>query len=109
MIDVGSLRRVVDEGLTVREGLLEEALANTLVHNNQGDLGWIILTLLALEEAVLLLDDLVQLLKLEVDHLLTHGITNTVTVDENVVWHLARIEITVALERPHEVVRQDSG
>jgi hypothetical protein len=83
-------------------------LANTLVHDDQGDLGWVILTLLAIEEAVLLLDDLIQLLKLEVDHLLAHGITNTITVDENVIWHLARVEITVALERPHEVVGQDS-
>jgi len=67
------------------------------------------LALFALEETILFLDDLVELLKLKVNNLLTHGITDTITVDEDVVWHLSLVELTVALERPHEVVGQNRG
>lgn len=63
----------------------------------------------ALEETILFLNDLVELLKLKVNNLLTHGITDTITVDEDVVWHLSLVELTVALERPHEVVGQNRG
>lgn len=67
------------------------------------------MALFALEETILFLDDLVELLKLKVNNLLTHGITDTITVDEDVVWHLSLVELTVALERPHEVVGQNRG
>jgi len=89
--------------------LLEEALAHTLVDDNQCHLGRVVLALFALEETILFLDDLVELLKLKVNNLLTHGITDTITVDEDVVWHLSLVELTVALERPHEVVGQNRG
>ena len=88
---------------------MEEALAYTFVDDDQSHLRWVVLTFLTVEEAVLLLNDLVQLLKLKINDLLTHGITNSITVDENVVGHFTRIEFTVALERSHEIVRQNSG
>lgn len=109
LVDVGALRRVIDESLAVLVRLLEESLSHTLVDNDEGDLGRVVLTLLALEEPILLLDDLVQLLKLKVDNLLAHGVAHAVTVDENVVGHLAIVELAVALERPHEVVGQNRG
>ena len=86
---------------------MEEALADTFVDDDQCHLWWVVLTFFTVEEAVLLLNDLVQLLKLKINDLLTHGIADTVTVDENVVWHFTRIKFTVALEGSHEVVRQN--
>ena len=41
--------------------LLEESLSDTLVHDDERDLGWVVFTLLTVEEAILLLDDLIQL------------------------------------------------
>jgi hypothetical protein len=105
LVDVGALGWVVDEGLPIRLGLLEETLANALVYDDQRDLRWIVLTLLTLKETIFLLNDLVELFKLEVNYLLTHRVANTVTVDKNVVGHLALVELSVALEGSHEVVR----
>lgn len=88
---------------------MEEALADTFVDDDQCHLWWVVLAFFTVEEAVLLLNDLVQLLKLKINDLLTHGIADTVTVDENVVWHFTRVKFTVALEGSHEVVRQNGG
>jgi hypothetical protein len=105
LIDVGALGWVINEGLAVGMGLLEETLANALVYDDQRDLRWVVLALLTFIEAIFLLNDLVKLIKLKVDNLLTHRVTNTVTVDENVVGHLALVELSVALKGSHEVVR----
>ncbi len=59
LVDVGALGWVVDEGLPIRLGLLEETLANALVYDDQRDLRWIVLTLLTLKETIFLLNDLV--------------------------------------------------
>jgi hypothetical protein len=61
LIDVGSLRWVVNESLPVLMSLWEESLSDTLVHDDERDLGWVVFTLLTVEEAILLLDDLIQL------------------------------------------------
>lgn len=98
LVHVGALRRVVDEVLAIRLGLLEEALAYTLVHDNQGDLGLGHLDFGALVVTVLLADDLVQLFELEVNNLLAHRIADTVSVNENVVWHLTLVVLAIALE-----------
>lgn len=113
LVNVGSLGRVVDEGRTgVSLSLLEESLANSLVHDDQGDLGLLNLdrSLALLErrlvfrvETVFFLYDLVELVELVVDDLLAHGITYTIPVDEDVLGHLA-IEVAVALEGALEVV-----
>jgi hypothetical protein len=65
VINIGSLWRIGNGGLT----LLEESLSNTLVDNDQGMFwkGWIICL-----EAILLLDNLGQLLQLMADNLSSH-------------------------------------
>lgn len=59
LIDVGSLRWVINESLAVLMSLLEKSLTDTLVHDDERDLGWVVFTLLTVEETVFLLDDLV--------------------------------------------------
>lgn len=59
LVHIGTLGWVVDEGLPILLSLLEESLANTLVDNNQSDLGCGQLLLGVLVVAVLLVDDLV--------------------------------------------------
>jgi hypothetical protein len=61
LIDVGSLRWVINESLAVLMSLLEKSLTDTLVHDDERDLGWVVFTLLTVEETVFLLDDLIQL------------------------------------------------
>lgn len=104
LVDISTLGRVVDESLPVLLRLLEESLTDPLIYNNERYLGRIIFSFLTVVEAVLLLDDIVQLFELKVDHLLAHRVADTVTVDEDVVWHCAFVEVAVALERSHEVV-----
>ncbi len=72
LVNVGALRRVIDESLAVLVGLLEEALAYALINNDECYLWRIVFALLAVIEAVLLLNDFVQLLELKVNDLLTH-------------------------------------
>jgi hypothetical protein len=59
LIDVGSLRWVINESLAVLMSLLEKSLTDTLVHDDERDLGWVVFTLLTVEETVFLLDDLI--------------------------------------------------
>ena len=53
--------------------------------------------------------NLLQLLKLEVNDLLAHGIANTVTINENVVWKGSAIVLTVCLKGTSEVLLEDVG
>ena len=109
-IDVGSLRRVVNEHVVIvvviAWELLEEALSHTLVHNDEGDVR-MLLAGRVLVSGVLHLDNAVELGQLLVDDLLAHGVTDTVTVDEDVARHGPVVELAVALEGALEVVRQD--
>lgn len=106
-IDVRSLGRVVNEVLSVVAwSLLEESLSDSLVHNNQRDFRMGLCSILTVS-SVLDRDDAVELLELLVDDLLTHGITDTITVDEDMARHDAIVELTVGLEGAREVVRQD--
>lgn len=104
LVDICTLGRVVDESLPVLLRLLKESLTDPLIYNNERYFGRIIFSFLTVVEAVLFLDDFVQLFELKVDHLLAHRVADTVTVDEDVVWHCAFVEVAVALERSHEVV-----
>jgi len=133
-VNVSTLRGVLDELVTLGSlSLLEESLSDTLVHNDQGDLrrldgsrSFFVLLLLGrgfsrtsgvlsvgfiflgLEDAVLLSDDFMELVELLVNDHLSHGITDTITVDEDVLGH-GVIEVTVALEGALEVVGEDTG
>jgi len=128
-IDVSTLRRVLDELITLGSlSLLEESLSNTLVDDDQGDL-WrldrsrlFILFLffgrsftstsgilsvssifLLLENAVLFGNNLMELVKFLIDDHLSHGITNTISVDEDMLRH-GVVEVTVTLEGTLEIV-----
>jgi len=108
IVDVGTLGRVVDVWLLaiVLLSLLEESLANTLVHDDQRDLRGsysVFFRNAFLADGVLHSHNLVELGEFLVNDLLAHGITDTITVDENVLWHLV-VEIPVALEGTLEVV-----
>jgi len=108
-VDVGTLRRVVDKVLTVVTGsLLEESLSHTLVHNDQGDFRDGLSGGLRIA-SVLHGDDAIELLQLLVNDLLAHGVTDTVTVDEDVGGEASVVELAVGLEGAREVVRQDGG
>lgn len=113
VVNVGTLGRVVDVGrlAVVLLSLLEESLANTLVHDDQCDLRGLLLVLfrnVILADAVLKCHNLVKLGEFLVNDLLAHGITDTITVDEDVLGHLT-VEVPVALEGTLEVVGQDGG
>lgn len=120
IVDVGSLGRVLDELVALLSlSLLEESLTNTLVYDDQGNFWFdirldfnffvllfrLFLGLSFLEETIFLIDDLVQLVEFLVDDHLSHGITDTITIDENVFWHRI-VKVLVALERSLEVIRQ---
>lgn len=133
-IDVSALRGVLNELIALGGlSLLEESLSDTLVHNDQSNLGrldrsgsllvllllgggfsrtggilGIGLVFLSLEDAVLLSNDLVKLVELFVNDHLSHGIADTITVDEDVLRHGA-IEVAVTLEGALEVVGEDTG
>lgn len=61
------------------------------------------LILLLLEKPVLLCHNLVKLIKLFVNNHLAHTVSNTVSVDEDVLGHRS-IEVTVTLESTLEVI-----
>lgn len=107
LVDVGALRGVVNEGRALlARGLLEEALADALVHNDQGDLGWRhSLCFIIFEQTVFFLHDLVELFQFILNYLSAHRISNTVTVNKNVFWHRL-VVITVALEGALEVITE---
>ena len=78
-------------------------MTDTLVHNDEGDIGRglrrrIIIT------AILHLNNPVQLFKLLVNDLLSHGVTNAISVDEDMARHSSIVEVTVGLETAREVV-----
>ena len=85
MIDIGSLRWVENLTLSIAgtAGLLKESLAHTLVNNDESDF-WKRKAFSL--RVVLVCEYHLKLVELELDHLLTHGITNTITIDEDVVW-----------------------
>ena len=103
-VDVGSLRRVVNEVLAVIAWcLLEEALADTLVHDNEGDIGRGLRRTVVIT-TIFHLNNSVQLFKLLVNDLLSHGVTNTISVDKDMARHGSIVKVTVGLETAREVV-----
>lgn len=97
-IDVCSLGWVIDEVLSVVScGLLEESLSDSLVNDDQSDLRVGLSRNIGIT-GVLHGDDAIELLELHVNNLLAHGITDTITIDEDVFGHGVVIEIAVGLE-----------
>lgn len=103
-INVCTLRRVVDEVLSIVAcSLLEESLADSLVHDDQGNVRMRFGLSLRVT-AVLHGDDAVELLKFLIDDLLAHGVTDTITVDEHMAGQFAIVELTVGLEASSKVI-----
>ena len=106
-VNIGSLRRVIDEVLALRSiGLLEEALSDALVDDDESDIGRGLSRSLIIT-AILHGHDAVELSKLLVNDLFAHRVTDTVTVDKDVTWHGSVVELTIRREGALEVVRQD--
>lgn len=111
LINVGTLRRIVNESLVLLIlGLLEEALTHALIDNDQGDLGPLsLVSVVCSIHAILFSNDGIELLELKIDDLLAHGITDTITVDEDVSWHLAAVEVAIGSERALEIIREHAA
>jgi hypothetical protein len=90
VVDIGTLRRVQD----LVRALLKESLANALVDNDQGNVRQGLAFCLGI---ILVSKDLLELVELVLNDLLSHGVTDTVSVDEDVIWELSAIVITVSL------------
>lgn len=108
MVNVSSLRRIENVrlmGAWLSLGLLEESLSHTLVDDNKSDL-WKRIDAFSLG-IILVSHDLLELIKLELDDLLAHGVTNTITVDEDVIWKLALIVVAICLKSASVVLLQD--
>lgn len=106
MVDIGTLRRVEDLALlvTTTASLLEEPLSDTLVHDDQSHVGKGVALVL---RVVLVSKDLLKLVQLELDDLLSHGIADTITIDEDVVRQCAAVVVLVGCESAAEVLLQD--
>ena len=103
-INIGALRRVVDEvPAVVALRLLEESLAHALVNDDQSDLGQL-LSRVVFISSVLDAHDAVKLSQLLINDLLAHGVTDTVTVDKDMPGQGAVVELTIGGERSGEVV-----
>ena len=97
LIDIGTLRRVGNLGILAG---LEESLSNTLVDNDQGMLWklslWDVTTIFCN-------NNLVKLLKLVADDLGSHGVSDTISIDENVIWKRTVVVVSESLESTLEV------
>lgn len=101
LINVGSLRRVQYSVAF----LLEESLSDPLVDDNQGDLGSLVLVLAVV--SVLLVDDHFDLRQFVVENLLSHGISHTISVDEDVLRQGSFVVFAVGLEAVEKVFAKD--
>lgn len=97
LINVGSLRRV--QNLVVC--LLKESLSHALIDDDECDMG---------ERATLRLgvifvgQDFLELIKFEADDLLAHRVTDTITIDEDVVGQRAAVVVAISRQSTAEVI-----
>jgi len=63
LINISALRRVINKCLTILISLLEESLTNSLVHYDESNLWWVILSFFTGIETIFLLDNLIKLFK----------------------------------------------
>jgi hypothetical protein len=97
LIDIGSLRWIVD----ISSLLLKESLSYSFVDNDQGNVRRLILFQF---KFVLFSNNLIKLLELKFNYLFSHWITDTVSVDENLVGHGIIIVFSVNSECTGEVL-----
>lgn len=74
---------------------MEEPLSHSLVHDDQGMLRnlWIF-NFLSVLERILLQNNLVKLFKFVSNNLLSHGIADTISVDDDVVWEFTVVVLS---------------
>ena len=103
LVNVCALWRIRDASVGTH---LEESLSHSFVHDNQGVLrqDW----LFRWVKAILLLHDLFELFKLMTDNLSSHGVSDSVSVDEDVIWQLSLVVISECLEGTLEVLLKHS-
>jgi hypothetical protein len=106
VVHIGTLRRVEDlrSMLGATRSLLKESLSHTLVNDDQGNMGKNVTLALGV---VLISEDLLKLVELELDNLLSHGVTDTITIDEDVVWQVATVEVLIGGKGASEVLLKD--
>lgn len=104
LVHIGTLRGVEDSTSLVAWGLLEESLSDSLVNNGESDLRQFVALSL---RVVLVSKNLLKLIELKLDDLLAHGITNTISVDEDVVWQES-VEVLVGLKSTAEVLLKNA-
>ena len=104
LVDVGSLRRIDDASLGAS---LEEPLPDSLVDDDERVVGQLKLLLGVL--LVFFSDDLVELFQLVVNHLGPHGVSDTISVDEDMVWQFSVVVFFESLEGALEVELEDAG
>ena len=97
-INVGSLRWVGNSGVHT---LMEESLSDSFVDDDQGVFWKARVSGL---ELVLLLDNLVELLQLVGDDLGSHRVSDTVSVDDDVLWEGTVVLVSECLESTLEVL-----
>ena len=85
-------------------GILDkESLSDPLVDNNEGDL-WLVFCVV-----VALSDCLLELLNLRSDHLVSHGLTHAISVDDEVGWEVAVVLLCEGMDGPHDSLSHVSG
>jgi hypothetical protein len=107
VVNICALGRVEDLSLRRSEGacLFEESLADSLVDDDKGHVRKRS-SVLALG-VVLVSQNLLELVELVLNDLLSHGIADTITIDENVVGQRASVVVTVSLEGTTEVLLEN--
>lgn len=97
LINVSTLWRVADCFI---HAYLEESLSNTLVDNDQSFIWkFAFVSILVFHR-----DNLVELLKLVTDDLSSHGISNTISVNEDVIWEGTIVVVFKCFESLLEVL-----
>lgn len=89
-----------------RSSLFEESLAHSLVYDDKSYL-WKFIPLASW--VILVSHNFLELIKLKLDDLLAHRITNTIAIDENVIWETAVIVVTICFKCTTKVILQYAG
>ena len=93
VVNIGSLGWVENVCLVLGLKLFEESLSNTLIDDDECDIGkWF-----SLEFRVIFVgEDFLELIELELYDLLAHGITDSVTIDEDLLWESTLVVILIS-------------
>lgn len=98
LIDISPLRRI-NEFFSFID--VEESLSNSLVHDNESNI-WV--SWMVLLNSVLVSNNFLELFKFIFNDLLSHWVTDSISIDENMVGHLAFVKISVGLKRSLEII-----